>query len=108
MTADKLPFITKLWYPWQQYARTTTLAQWQLQQMNVIQKERCSMERFSPACARNRDEKSPFLYGNHQLSVCVFQAGFFKRNLHKKKEEEINRDSWDYVPKSDKERESTS
>uniref|UniRef100_A0A3P8RUZ0 Integrin subunit alpha 4 n=1 Tax=Amphiprion percula TaxID=161767 RepID=A0A3P8RUZ0_AMPPE len=37
------------------------------------------------------------------LSVC--QAGFFKRDFQKK-QEEFNRDSWDYVPKLDK-REST-
>ncbi|TNN03830.1 hypothetical protein fugu_000859 [Takifugu bimaculatus] len=41
------------------------------------------------------------------LVWCLWKAGFFKRNLQKKKEEEFNRDSWDYVPKSN-ERESTS
>lgn len=38
---------------------------------------------------------------------CVSQAGFFKRDLKKKTEEEFKRDSWDYVPRSDA-RESTS
>uniref|UniRef100_A0A3B4ZUC7 Integrin subunit alpha 4 n=1 Tax=Stegastes partitus TaxID=144197 RepID=A0A3B4ZUC7_9TELE len=37
--------------------------------------------------------------------LCVCQAGFFKRDLQKK-QEEFNRDSWDYVPKQNK-REST-
>lgn len=42
------------------------------------------------------------------LSTCVSQAGFFKRDfLKNKEEEEFKRDSWDYVPKNDK-RESTS
>lgn len=36
----------------------------------------------------------------------VSQAGFFKRDFQKKKEE-FKRDSWDYVPKNDA-RESTS
>ncbi|CAF90928.1 unnamed protein product, partial [Tetraodon nigroviridis] len=36
------------------------------------------------------------------LIWCLWKAGFFKRNLHKKKEEDLNRDSWDYVPKNDK------
>uniref|UniRef100_A0A3Q2QIH2 Integrin subunit alpha 4 n=1 Tax=Fundulus heteroclitus TaxID=8078 RepID=A0A3Q2QIH2_FUNHE len=31
------------------------------------------------------------------IHVCVHPAGFFKRSF--KKEEELNRDSWDYVPK---------
>ncbi|KAK2905830.1 integrin alpha-4 [Channa argus] len=40
--------------------------------------------------------------------LCLWKAGFFKRDFHKKvEEEEFNRDSWDYVPKNDK-RESTS
>ena len=34
------------------------------------------------------------------MCVCVSQAGFFKREF-KKMEEEIRRDSWDYVPKSE-------
>lgn len=42
------------------------------------------------------------------FSLSVSQAGFFKRDFHKMKEqEEFKRDSWDYVPKYDK-RESTS
>ncbi|CAN9497605.1 unnamed protein product [Ophioblennius macclurei] len=40
------------------------------------------------------------------LIWCLWKAGFFKRDFQKK-EEEFNRDSWDYVPKLDK-RESTS
>ncbi|XP_053295420.1 integrin alpha-4 [Pleuronectes platessa] len=40
------------------------------------------------------------------LIWCLWKAGFFKRNLHKK-EEEFRRHSWDYVPKSS-ERESFS
>lgn len=43
-----------------------------------------------------------------RLPPCVSQAGFFKRDLQKlKEEEEFKRDSWNYVPKNDK-RESTS
>lgn len=38
---------------------------------------------------------------------CVSQAGFFKRDLKTKTEEEFKRDSWDYVPRNDA-RESTS
>ncbi|XP_061696897.1 integrin alpha-4 isoform X2 [Syngnathoides biaculeatus] len=42
------------------------------------------------------------------LIWCLWKAGFFKRDLQKKKaEEEFNRDSWDYVPKRNN-RESTS
>ncbi|KAM3608330.1 uncharacterized protein V6R79_023077 [Siganus canaliculatus] len=41
------------------------------------------------------------------LIWCLWKAGFFKRDFHKKEEEEFKRDSWDYVPKNDK-RESTS
>ncbi|XP_061917409.1 integrin alpha-4 [Entelurus aequoreus] len=42
------------------------------------------------------------------LIWCLWKAGFFKRDLQKKKEEEeFNRDSWDYVPKRNH-RESTS
>ncbi|XP_028249714.1 integrin alpha-4 isoform X2 [Parambassis ranga] len=41
------------------------------------------------------------------LIWCLWKAGFFRRELKKKKEEEeFNRDSWDYVPKQNK-REST-
>lgn len=40
------------------------------------------------------------------LIWCLWKAGFFKRDFQKK-EEEFNRDSWDYVPRLDK-RESTS
>ncbi|KAL3969691.1 TSPY-like 2 [Sarotherodon galilaeus] len=39
------------------------------------------------------------------LIWCLWKAGFFKRELHHK-EEEFNRDSWDFVPKHSK-REST-
>lgn len=39
--------------------------------------------------------------------TCVPQAGFFKREFQKKEEEELKRDSWDYVPKLNK-RQSTS
>ncbi|XP_022059328.2 integrin alpha-4 isoform X2 [Acanthochromis polyacanthus] len=39
------------------------------------------------------------------LIWCLWKAGFFKRDFQKK-QEEFNRDSWDYVPKLDK-REST-
>ncbi|XP_061648070.1 integrin alpha-4 isoform X2 [Phyllopteryx taeniolatus] len=42
------------------------------------------------------------------LIWCLWKAGFFKRDLQKKKEEEeFKRDSWDYVPKRNN-RESTS
>ncbi|XP_054642839.1 integrin alpha-4 isoform X1 [Dunckerocampus dactyliophorus] len=42
------------------------------------------------------------------LIWCLWKAGFFKRDLQKKKEEEeFKRDSWDYVPKRNH-RESTS
>lgn len=41
------------------------------------------------------------------LIWCLWKAGFFKRDLQMKKEEEFKRDSWDYVPKLNK-RESTS
>lgn len=44
-------------------------------------------------------QASPFLL------LFVRQAGFFKRELHHK-EDEFNRDSWDFVPKHSK-REST-
>ncbi|KAJ8403397.1 hypothetical protein AAFF_G00351690 [Aldrovandia affinis] len=37
------------------------------------------------------------------LIYCLWMAGFFKREF-KKKEEEIHRDSWDYVPKNDHKR----
>lgn len=47
------------------------------------------------------------LEGGVKLVFCVSQAGFFKRDLKKKTEEEFKRDSWDYVPRSDA-RESTS
>lgn len=39
------------------------------------------------------------------LIWCLWKCGFFKRSF--KKEEELNRDSWDYVPKLDKRRSST-
>lgn len=44
-----------------------------------------------------------------ELSRCFVspQAGFFKRDLKAKTEEEFKRDSWDYVPRNDA-RESTS
>lgn len=45
--------------------------------------------------------------GRFQQAFCVSQAGFFKRDLKKKTEDEFKRDSWDYVPRSDT-RESTS
>uniref|UniRef100_A0A8C6T589 Integrin alpha 4 n=1 Tax=Neogobius melanostomus TaxID=47308 RepID=A0A8C6T589_9GOBI len=38
----------------------------------------------------------PVVRLSHACCVCVFQAGFFKRELQKKK---LQRDSWDYVPK---------
>ncbi|XP_076602974.1 integrin alpha-4 [Chaetodon auriga] len=43
------------------------------------------------------------------LIWCLWKAGFFKRDFQKKteEEEEFRRDSWDYVPKTEK-RESTS
>ncbi|XP_061735384.1 integrin alpha-4 isoform X2 [Nerophis ophidion] len=41
------------------------------------------------------------------LIWCLWKAGFFKRDLQKKEEEEFKRDSWDYVPKRNH-RESTS
>ncbi|XP_041857597.1 integrin alpha-4 isoform X2 [Melanotaenia boesemani] len=42
------------------------------------------------------------------LIFCLWKAGFFKRNYQKQiEEEEFKRDSWDYVPKLDKKREST-
>ncbi|XP_024860366.1 integrin alpha-4 [Kryptolebias marmoratus] len=39
------------------------------------------------------------------LIWCLWKAGFFKRSF--KKQEEFNRDSWDYVPKLDKRKNST-
>lgn len=41
------------------------------------------------------------------LIWCLWKAGFFKRDLKTKTEEEFKRDSWDYVPRNDA-RESTS
>ncbi|XP_036965569.1 integrin alpha-4 [Acanthopagrus latus] len=41
------------------------------------------------------------------LIWCLWKAGFFKREFQKKEEEELKRDSWDYVPKLNK-RQSTS
>lgn len=62
---------------------------------------------ISPRCTDliySTDERMKCLH--QQLHVCLpLQAGFFKRNL--KKQEEFNRDSWDYVPKLDRRKNST-